>query len=71
MRFQFCLLKEREETLQKSHREELTSQLQANKLTIDAVKSQAEQKRQKDIEELNIQHEDDQGLLMFETFKYF
>jgi len=53
--------KEREEKLQKSHREEMTSQLQANKLTIDAVKSQAEQKRLKDIEEVTIQHENDQG----------
>ena len=29
---------------------------------IDAVKSQAEQKRVKDIEELTIQHENEQGL---------
>ena len=54
--------KNREEKLQKDHREEITSQLQANKLTIDAVKSQAEQKLLNDIEELTVQHENDQGL---------
>ena len=54
--------KNREEKLKKDHREELTSQLQANKLTIDAVKSQAEQKLLNDIEELTVQHENDQGL---------
>lgn len=54
-------VKECESKLQKSHRDEITSQLQANKLMIDAVKSQAEQKRVKDIEELTIQHENEQG----------
>ena len=54
--------KNREEKLKKDHREEMTSQLQANKLTIDAVKSQAEQKLLNDIEELTVQHENDQGL---------
>ena len=44
-----------------SHREEMTSQLQANKVTIEAVKSQAERKRQSEIEEMKIQHENDQG----------
>lgn len=60
----YVLLQECDERLQKIHREEITSQLQANKLTIEAVKSQAEQKRLKDIEELNIEHESDQGLLI-------
>lgn len=60
----YVLLQECDERLQKIHREEITSQLQANKLTIEAVKSQAEQKRLKDIEELNIEHENDQGLLI-------
>lgn len=55
-------LKNREEKLKKDHREEMTSQLQANKLTIDAVKSQAQQKLLNDIEELTVQHENDQGL---------
>ena len=58
----FCI-KEYESKLQKSHRDEITSQLQANKLMVDAVKSQAEQKRVKDIEELTIQHENEQGQL--------
>lgn len=58
------MLQECDERLQKIHREEITSQCQANKLTIEAVKSQAEQKRLKDIEELNIEHENDQGLLI-------
>ena len=40
----------------------MTSQFQANKVTIDAVKSQAEQKLLNDIEELTVQHENDQGL---------
>lgn len=56
----FCV-KEHESKLQKSHRDEITSQLQANKLMIDAVKSQAEQQRVKDIEELTIQQENEQG----------
>lgn len=60
----YVLLQECDERIQKIHREEITSQLQANKLTIEAVKSQAEQKRLKDIEELNIEHENDQGLLI-------
>ena len=59
--FVICCSKEHENKLQKSHRDEITSQLQANKLMIDAVKSQAEQKRVKDIEELTIQHENEQG----------
>ena len=54
-------VKECESKLQKSHRDEITSQLQANKLMVDAVKSQAEQKRVKDIEELMIQYENEQG----------
>ena len=60
----YVLLQECDERIQKIHREEITSQLEANKLTIEAVKSQAEQKRLKDIEELNIEHENDQGLLI-------
>ena len=50
-----------ESALQKSHRDEITSQLQANKLMIDAIKSQAEQTHMKDIEEIKIKHENDQG----------
>ena len=61
-------VKECESKLQKSHRDEITSQLQANKLMIDAVKSQAEQKRVKDIEELTIQHENEQGWFLMEKY---
>ncbi|KAJ7390367.1 hypothetical protein OS493_025618 [Desmophyllum pertusum] len=62
-------IKERESQLQKSHRDEITSQLQANKLMIDAVKSQAEQKRAKDIEEMTIQHENDQENMRSELLR--
>ncbi|XP_029195502.2 protein FAM184A-like [Acropora millepora] len=62
-------MKNREEKLQKHHREEMTSQLQANKLTIDAVKSQAEQKLLNDIEELTVQHENDQESMRNELLR--
>ena len=60
--YSFFHSKECQEKLEGNHREEMTSLLQANKLTIDAVKSQAEQRRLKDIDELTMQHENDQGL---------
>ncbi|XP_027039742.1 protein FAM184A-like [Pocillopora damicornis] len=62
-------MKERESALQKSHRDEITSQLQANKLMIDAVKSQAEQTRMKDIEEIKIKHENDQENMRSELLR--
>lgn len=62
-------MKNREEKLKMDHREEMTSQLQANKLTIDAVKSQAEQKLLNDIEELTVQHENDQESMRNELLR--
>lgn len=62
-------IKERESALQKSHRDEITSQLQANKLMIDAIKSQAEQTRMKDIEEIKIKHENDQENMRSELLR--
>ncbi|XP_068709021.1 protein FAM184A-like [Montipora foliosa] len=62
-------MKECQEKLKGNHREEMTSLLQANKLTIDAVKSQAEQRRLKDIDELTMQHENDQENMRSELLR--
>ena len=63
------ILQDLEERLKKAHDDDMLSQLKASQLSIDVVKSQADEKRQRDLAEERVKFEREKNILENELLR--